>query len=48
LLHATPDQRVQVEMSRSGRHWEDIDEHISIAGLLAGRGDQTRSRKAAA
>jgi len=48
LLHATPDQRAQVDMSRSGLHWEDIDEDISIAGLLAGRGDQTRSRKAAA
>ncbi len=48
LLHATPDQRAQVEMSRSGLHWEEIDEDISIAGLLAGRGDQTRSRKAAA
>lgn len=48
LLHATPEQRAQVEMSRSGLHWEDIDEDISVAGLLAGRGDQTRSRKAAA
>ncbi|PJG48718.1 hypothetical protein CAF53_11085 [Sphingobium sp. LB126] len=48
LLHATPEQRVQVELSRAGLHWEGIDEDISIAGLLAGRGDQTRSRKAAA
>jgi len=35
-------------MSRSGLHWEDIDEDISIAGLLTGRGDQTRLHKAAA
>lgn len=48
LLHATPEQRAQVELSRSGLHWDEIDEDISIRGLLAGRGDQTRSRKAAA
>ena len=27
----------------AGLHWEAIDEDISIAGLLAGRGDMTRS-----
>ncbi|AEG50798.1 hypothetical protein Sphch_3184 [Sphingobium chlorophenolicum L-1] len=48
LLHATPDQRAQVELSRVGLHWMEIDEDISIIGLLAGRGDQTRSRKTAA
>jgi hypothetical protein len=42
LLHATPGQRVKVELSRVGLHWDEIDEDISIAGLLAGRGDQTR------
>jgi hypothetical protein len=42
LLHATPAQREQVELSRVGLHWEDLDEDISIAGLLAGRGDMTR------
>ena len=41
LLHATPEQRARVELSRVGLHWEDIDEDISIAGLLAGRGDVT-------
>jgi hypothetical protein len=35
LLHATPAQRERVELSRTGLHWEDIDEDISIAGLLA-------------
>jgi hypothetical protein len=29
-------------LSRTGLHWEAIDEDISIAGLLAGRGDMTR------
>ncbi len=42
LLHATPAQRQRFEMSRTGLHWEEIDEDISIAGLLAGRGDVTR------
>ena len=42
LLHATPAQRDRVELSRMGLHWEDIDEDISIAGLLAGQGDMTR------
>lgn len=43
LLRATLAQRNQVEISRVGLHWEEIDEDISIAGLLAGRGDVTRS-----
>jgi hypothetical protein len=42
LLRATPAQRESVEISRVGLHWEGIDEDISIAGLLAGRGDMTR------
>jgi hypothetical protein len=48
LLHATPQQRLAYEISRNGLHWEDLDEDISIAGLLAGRGDQTRRRSEAA
>ncbi len=43
LLHASAQQREQVEISSRGLHWEVLDEDISIAGLLAGRGDQTRS-----
>ena len=42
LLHATPKQREQVEISHSGLHWDELDEDISIAGLLAGVGDLTR------
>ncbi len=42
LLRATPAQRARVELSRVGLHWEEIDEDISIAGLLAGRGDVTK------
>jgi len=42
LLRATPAQRAQVELSRVGLHWEQLDEDISIAGLLTGRGDLTK------
>lgn len=41
LLNATPAQREQVKISRTGLHWEKLDEDISIAGLIAGRGDMT-------
>jgi Protein of unknown function (DUF2442) len=42
LLHATPDARQQVQISRIGLHWEELNEDISIAGLLAGRRDMTK------
>ena len=45
LLHAKPAARKRVELSRLGLHWEELDEDISVAGLLAGRGDQTVRRK---
>jgi len=48
LLRATPAEREQVELSRVGLHWEALDEDISIAGLLAGRGDLTKSTEHAA
>jgi hypothetical protein len=43
LLHATPEQREQFEMSGGGTglHWEALDEDISVDGLLRGIGDQT-------
>jgi hypothetical protein len=44
LLHATAHQRAQLEFSSRGIHWEAIDEDISVAGLLAGVGDETRQR----
>ena len=44
LLNATLKQRETVEIGRFGLHWEDIDEDISIAGLLAGRRDRTVSQ----
>ena len=42
LLYATPAQRERFEIGRIGLHWEELDEDISVAGLLAGRGDRTR------
>jgi hypothetical protein len=48
LLRATPGDREKVEMSRTGLHWEALDEDISIAGLLAGRGDVTQKANSAA
>jgi Protein of unknown function (DUF2442) len=48
LLKAKPAQREKVEMSRTGLHWDALDEDISIEGLLAGRRDMTRKPKVAA
>src|SRR6185437_9323484 len=45
LLHSTPEQREQVRISSRGLHWEALDEDISVAGLLAGQGDQTAGHK---
>ena len=45
LLHAILAERERVKLSRTGFHWEEIHEDISISGLLAGRGDQTVTRK---
>jgi hypothetical protein len=47
LLQASPEARTRVEISRVGLHWEDLDEDISIAGLLAGRSDMTRQSERA-
>ncbi len=46
LLDATPEQRGAVEVGGIGLHWEALDEDISVAGLLAGRGDQTKLGRA--
>jgi hypothetical protein len=50
LLHASPAQREQDEISvlGNGLHWEELDEDISVEGLLAGRGDMTRRKPEAA
>jgi hypothetical protein len=48
LLHASPDQRLKFEISQSGLHWDELDEDISIAGLLSDVGDLTRPEQQAA
>lgn len=49
LLNATDAQRMAYRTSKlGGLHWDDLDEDISIEGLLAGRGDVTRRPPAAA
>ncbi|MEW9614475.1 DUF2442 domain-containing protein [Shinella sp. S4-D37] len=47
LLTADKAARLDYELSPGGIHWDHLDEDISIAGLLAGRGDQTLKRPAA-
>lgn len=50
LLRATPEQRqaYRIGASGNGLHWREIDEDISVEGLLAGRGDMTRDGHRAA
>ncbi|MFB4614303.1 DUF2442 domain-containing protein, partial [Enterobacter hormaechei subsp. steigerwaltii] len=35
LMHASPEQRDQFELSARGIHWDDLDEDISVDGLIA-------------
>ena len=50
LLRAAPEQRARYRISATGEglHWEDLNEDISVEGLLAGRGDMTVRRPDAA
>lgn len=48
LAKATSAQRLAFTISPGGLHWDALDEDISIEGLLAGRGDQTRKPHRAA
>jgi Protein of unknown function (DUF2442) len=45
LLNASPEKLGAVRVSTRGLHWDALDEDISIAGLLAGLGDQTSKGK---
>jgi hypothetical protein len=44
LLRATPAQRSKCIISGGGKglHWDDLDEDISVPGLLMGIRDRTR------
>ena len=46
LQDATREQLENYELSPRGLHWEHLDEDISVDGLLAGRGDETKLGKA--
>lgn len=46
LLRGSREQLETYELSLCGIHWEELDEDISVAGLLAGRRDQTREGRA--
>lgn len=39
LVHASPEERTRWRFIGNGQgiHWDDIDEDISVAGLLAGK-----------
>jgi hypothetical protein len=37
LRHGTPAEWANVEFSPFGLHWPDLDEDISVSGLLEGR-----------
>ena len=47
LLNASPEQRSHYELSGGGTgiHWEEIDEDISVPGLLLGNKDSTYYKK---
>ena len=47
LLHATPEQRNHYELSGGGTgiHWEEIDEDLSVPGLILGNKDFTYYKK---
>lgn len=48
LLSAKDQERQNFVITQGGIHWDIIDEDVSIDGLLAGRGDNTRTPHRAA
>jgi hypothetical protein len=50
LAAATPAHRARYEISVSGPglHWEELDEDISVSGLLLGQADRTVRQPSAA
>ncbi len=44
LLQASPEQLLRYEFSGNGTgiHWDEMDEDISVQGLLMGLSDRTR------
>jgi hypothetical protein len=48
LLKATLAQRLDFELSPGGVHWDEIDEDVSVEGMLIGRNQNGSSRREAA
>ena len=48
LLRSTPGELERVRITNRGLHWDAMDEDVSIAGLLAGLGDQSGDKTFAA
>jgi len=50
LLTAQPEQRQHYELSGEGTgiHWDELDEDVSVYGLLMGIGDRTSCNRLAA
>ncbi len=46
LIQATSEQLQQYELSPAGIHWEELDEDLSVAGMLQGNRPGTRRVKA--
>lgn len=46
LMEATPEQQANVELSLSGIYWPDLDEDLSIAGMLRGLRPPQRNQQA--
>jgi len=40
LMNASPEQLADFELSPRGIHWDELNEDISIEGLLLGHGDR--------
>lgn len=47
LLAATPEQLANYELSARGIHWDELDEDLSVAGLLASHEAPEQHRRAA-
>lgn len=48
LLNAAKSELNSFTISSGGIHWASLDEDISVEGLLAGKGDQSKSGDQAA
>ena len=45
LVQATPEQLLHYELSPAGIHWEELDEDLSVVGMLQGNRPSTQLRQ---